>query len=161
MCGNAKKYAVKARKFLITAQKILAKFNVFCLRRSLLERGFDVLSSCKLSLEACLTPRGSVLICKTVITSRCSNSESRFASSFRAFGEYFLTSLTITSNMCSNTSSSGAITSNFAGTSLLRRDRVVIYHGHNRTERDSAGSSNSHVHFGEIDPALRRSVLLS
>ena len=48
MCGNAKKYAVKARKFLIIAQKILAKFNVFCLRRSLLERGFDVDSSLKI-----------------------------------------------------------------------------------------------------------------
>ena len=45
MCGNAKKYAVKARKFLIIAQKILAKFNVFCLRLSLLEPGFDVHSS--------------------------------------------------------------------------------------------------------------------
>jgi hypothetical protein len=41
----AKQYAVKARKFLITAQKILAKFNVFCLRTSLLSRRFDVHSS--------------------------------------------------------------------------------------------------------------------
>lgn len=36
---------VKAGKFLIAAQKVLAKFNVFCLRRSLLERGFDVHST--------------------------------------------------------------------------------------------------------------------
>ena len=45
MCGDAKKYPVKARKLLIIAQKTLAKFNVFCLRRSLLEFGFDVHSS--------------------------------------------------------------------------------------------------------------------
>ena len=45
MCGDAKKYAVKARKFLTIAQKTLAKFNMFGLRRSLLEFGFDVHSS--------------------------------------------------------------------------------------------------------------------
>jgi len=36
---------VKARMFLIAAQKFLAKFNVFCLRRCLLEPGYDVHSS--------------------------------------------------------------------------------------------------------------------
>jgi len=35
----------EARKFLITAQKTLAKFNVFCLRASLLWQRFDVHSS--------------------------------------------------------------------------------------------------------------------
>jgi len=42
VCGKAKKYAAKARKFFTTAQKSPAKFNVFGLRRSLLEPGFDV-----------------------------------------------------------------------------------------------------------------------
>ena len=36
---------VKARKFLILAQKSMEKFNVFCLRTSLLSRRFDVYSS--------------------------------------------------------------------------------------------------------------------
>ena len=36
---------MKARKFLIAAQKIRAKFDVFWLRRSLPEPGFDVHSS--------------------------------------------------------------------------------------------------------------------
>ena len=36
---------MKARKFLISAQKILGKFNVFCLRTSLFSRRFDVYSS--------------------------------------------------------------------------------------------------------------------
>jgi len=35
----------ESKEVFISAQKILAKFNVFCLRRSLLARGFDVYSS--------------------------------------------------------------------------------------------------------------------
>jgi hypothetical protein len=45
VCGKAKKYAAKARKSFITAQKIPAKFNVFRLRTSLLWQKLDVNSS--------------------------------------------------------------------------------------------------------------------
>ena len=44
---------------------------------------------------------------------------------------------------------------------MLRRDRVVLGRGHNRTERGSAGSISSRVRVGEFDPALPCSVLLS
>ena len=43
----------------------------------------------------------------------------------------------------------------------LKRDRVVIYRGHNRTERGSAGSISFPRSHGNVDPAPPRSVLLS
>ena len=41
----------------------------------------------------------------------------------------------------------------------LRRDRVVLSRGHNRTERGSAGSTASTVVHWKFDPALPRSAL--
>ena len=43
--ANARKFVVKAWKFLITAQKIFLKFNAICSRPSVFSPGFDVNSS--------------------------------------------------------------------------------------------------------------------
>ena len=42
---QSKEVRDESKEVFISAQKILAKFNVFCLRRSLFARGFDVYSS--------------------------------------------------------------------------------------------------------------------
>ena len=98
---------------MITARKTLAKFNVFCLRASLLSRRFDVHSSLQVrprSMFDCvgfsfdLHNRDHVKALELLISFRFKLPCIRG----------ILTSLTIRSNMCSHTSNSDAITSSFA-----------------------------------------------
>ena len=55
---KVRKFLAKAWKFLIIAAKISAKFNVFCLRRSLLEFGFDVHSSLQVKTRSMFDSSG-------------------------------------------------------------------------------------------------------
>jgi hypothetical protein len=146
VCCKAKKYAAKARKFFITAQKSRAEFNAFCLRRSLLEFGFDVHSS--LQVKPC-----TMFDC--------------VAFSFDLHNRDHVKPLALLISFRFKLSGIRRILLNLIDDHVkhvsehvkLRRARVVLGRGHNRTERGSAGSTASTVVHWKFDPALPRSVL--
>jgi hypothetical protein len=146
---------VKARKFFISAQKIPAKFNVFCLRRYLFESEFDVYSTLQVK------PRG-MFDC--------------FAFSLDLHNRDHVKPLELLTSFCFELPCIRGILPNliddhvkhgFEHVKHRRKlpcsDAIELYSAQDITEPSAVAPGQSHPTFvfGEIDPALPRSVLLS